>query len=174
MDFLRVVVLVSPFVTCVEWACPPGYGADGPLPPSNLRCEYLSNPLGVDARQPRFAWVLQHSERGEKQSAYQLLVATAPDLLAQAKGDQWDTGKTASGQSAQVAYGGKPLESGRTYYWKVRTWDAQGNASPYSPEARFEMGLLSPGEWKAQWITGGNDFASSFRFPAMSCALAPT
>ncbi len=49
--------------------------ADGPQPPANLRCEYLSNPLGIDVKQPRFFWVLDHTERGQKQSAYELLVA---------------------------------------------------------------------------------------------------
>ena len=35
-----------------------------------MRCEYLVNPLGIDGRQPRFAWVLGHTERGLKKAAY--------------------------------------------------------------------------------------------------------
>jgi len=104
------------FLVLIAIGCVPhvAWGADGPLPPANLRCEYLSNPLGIDVKQPRFFWVLDHTERGQKQSAYQLLVATRSDLLAQDKGDQWDTGKVASEQSTQVVYAGKPLESGLT------------------------------------------------------------
>ena len=100
--------------------------------PSNLRCEYLTNPLGIDAHLPRFFWVLNHTERDQKQSAYQVLVATRPELLDQDKGDQWDSGKVASDESIQVTYSGKVLESGRTYYWKVRYWDKLGRPSPYS------------------------------------------
>jgi alpha-L-rhamnosidase len=138
---------------------------EGPLPPRNLRCEYLRDPLGIDVRQPRLFWVLGHTERGERQAAYQLLVATRAETLAQDKGDQWESGRVPSNQSIQVVYAGKPLESRRTYYWKVRIWDTQGSASPYSLPARFEMGLLSPQEWKAQWIAGGNELRKEFSIP---------
>jgi alpha-L-rhamnosidase len=141
-------------------------GADGPLAPKNLRCEYLSNPLGIDVRQPRLAWVLEHTQRGQKQTAYQILVAARPETLAQDTGDQWDSGKVVSEDSTQVAYNGKPLQSGTTYYWKVRTWDKDGNASPYSHAAQFEMGLLSAEEWKAQWIAGGNLLRKEFSVAA--------
>src|SRR5581483_5318738 len=139
--------------------------AGGPAAPSNLRCEYLSNPMGVDVRQPRFAWVLDHTERGQAQSAYQVLVATRLSGLEQDQGDQWDSGKVASDNSTQVVYSGKPLVSGATYYWKVRYWDASGNASPYSQPARFDMGLLSPDDWKGQWIGGANQLRTEFELP---------
>ena len=145
----------SPFISARE----------GPLPPQNLRCEYLRDPLGIDVKQPRFSWVLEHSQRGEKQTAYQLLVATRPELLARDQGDAWDSGKISSEHSTQVVYGGKGLESGGSYYWKVRTWDAQGRTSAYSLPARFEMGLRSADEWKAQWIQGGNELRKEFSIP---------
>ena len=140
-----------------------GYAQNGPTRPTNLRCEYLTNPLGIDVVQPRFFWVPEHSDRGQKQTAYQLLVATKPDLLDHGKGDQWDSEKVASGESIQIVYGGKPLESGQTYYWKVRYWDAHGNASPYSLPAEFEMGLLAREDWKGQWIGGGNQLRTEFQ-----------
>ena len=108
----------------------------GPAAPSKLRCEYLSDPLGVDTTQPRLFWVLGHSQRDEKQSAYQVLVATTADALAHDQGDRWDSGKVASEEFTQVVYSGKALESGKTYYWKVRAWDKEGRraaiASPRS------------------------------------------
>ncbi|MBZ5562838.1 MAG: family 78 glycoside hydrolase catalytic domain, partial [Acidobacteriia bacterium] len=160
-----VVILVAFILSSTGWLARPSQGAEGPSAPVNLRCEYLSNPLGIDVRQPRFAWVLEHSERGQKQSAYQVLVATRPALLDQDKGDAWDSGKTESDDSTQVAYNGKPLESGRTYYWKVRYWDRDGHASPYSAPAHFEMGFLSAEEWKGQWIGGANQLRTEFQVP---------
>jgi alpha-L-rhamnosidase len=138
----------------------------GPARPAELRCEYLTNPMGIDVTQPRFAWVLAHSERGEAQSAYQILVATRAELLSQDKGDAWDSGKVSSDDSTQVAYGGKSLESSRTYFWKVRFWDKEGRASEYSRPAQFEMGLLLPGEWKGKWIGGANQLRTEFQLPA--------
>lgn len=158
----RISVAALVLASCF-WTLRPADGQSGPLPPTNLKCEYLSNPLGIDVRQPRFSWVLHHTERGEKQSAYQILVATKPALLERDQGDQWDSGKVTSDDSAQVVYGGKSLESGRTYYWKVRAWDKNGTATPYSSTSQFEMALLSPDEWEAQWIGGANQLRTEFR-----------
>ena len=129
--------------------------ATGPGVPDTLRCEYMEDPLGVDTTEPRFAWVLAHAERAEKQTAYQVLVATTPEGLSQGRGDQWDSGKVAGDDFTQVVYAGKPLESGRNYWWKVRYWDKEDRASDYSRPARFGTALLKPSDWKASWIAGG-------------------
>ena len=140
-----------------------GQSAGGPRSPINLRCRYLSEPLGVDTTQPRFSWILQHGQRGEMQSAYQVLVATKPDALGHDQGDQWDSGKVSSDDFTQVSYSGKALESGRNYYWKVRFWDKEGRASDYSQAAHFGMGLLRRDEWKGSWIGGGTSNGNEFR-----------
>jgi len=163
-DLVRLVWLVV-LMACVVGTTPLTWAASGPLVPIDLRCEYLSNPLGIDVRQPRFAWVLQHTERGERQSAYQVLVATQAEILGQDRGDHWNSGKVTSDDSTQVVYAGRPLESGRTYYWKIRYWDKEGNASPYSKPAEFEMGLLNRSEWKGQWIGGNNLLRKEFTLP---------
>jgi alpha-L-rhamnosidase len=36
--------------------------------------------------------------------------------------------------------------------WKVRVWDENGEVSDYSAPARFEIGLLDAGDWRARWI----------------------
>ena len=156
------VTLAAWLVLCAAWAVPGARAAEGPLAPVNLRCEYLKNPVGIDVRQPRFAWVDRHTERGQMQSAYQVLVATRAELLGQDQGDQWDSGKTASEDSTQVAYRGKALESDHSYWWKVRYWDQEGNASEYSKPASFDVGLLSAEDWNGQWIGGANQLRQEF------------
>ena len=156
---LFLVASLAPSCSFLSHAQP----AAGPGAPSNLRCEYLRDPLGVDTPQPRFFWVLEHAQRAESQAAYQLLVATNPDALAHDRGDQWDSGKITSDESIQVVYNGKALESGKDYYWKVRSWDKEGRASDYSQTARFGTGLLSQSEWKGQWISGGSANGNEFR-----------
>lgn len=119
----------------------------------DLRCEYLTNPLGVDARVPRLSWILTSNGRGEVQSAYQILVSSSKQSIEKDTGDLWDSGKVVSDESAQIEYGGKPLVSREQCYWKVRTWDRAGHAGRWSPIAQWQMGLLEPGDWSASWIS---------------------
>ncbi|HWI58864.1 MAG TPA: family 78 glycoside hydrolase catalytic domain, partial [Bacillota bacterium] len=120
---------------------------------SSLRCEYRLNPLGIDTPQPRLSWVLESAARGQAQTAYQILAATSLKRLAQGQGDLWDSGKVASSNSVHLVYSGKPLRSGQRVYWQVRAWDKDGQPSASSQPAWWEMALLTPQDWQAQWIT---------------------
>ncbi len=117
-----------------------------------LRCEYLSNPLGIDAQKPRLSWVIDPAAHIRAQSAYQVLVASTPAILQRDRGDLWDSGRVASTQSTWVGYGGKKLGSGQQAYWKVRIWSDAGKASNWSPQATWSMGLLQSSDWRAKWI----------------------
>jgi alpha-L-rhamnosidase len=88
-----------------------------------LRCEYRSNPLGIDVVRPRLSWIIESTDRGERQTAYRVLVASSPERLAQDEGDLWDSGKVASDRSTQIDYEGRPLTSHQWCLWKVRVWD---------------------------------------------------
>lgn len=126
--------------------------AGGTATVKNLRCEYLTDPLGIDVRTPRMSWIIEADERGWKQGAYRVLVATSEDKLVPGMADLWDSGKVDSDRSVQVVYAGKPLQSRMRCCWKVCVWDADGKASPWSGVATWTMGLLEPGDWTAQWI----------------------
>ena len=126
--------------------------AQGALTAERLRCESLENPLGIDATQPRLSWALATSGRDQRQSAYQILVASSPQALSQNQGDLWDSGKVASDETLNVHYRGKPLRSGQGAFWKVRSWDGTGAPSAWSRPASFEIGLLAPADWGAKWI----------------------
>ncbi|HET7625075.1 MAG TPA: family 78 glycoside hydrolase catalytic domain [Verrucomicrobiae bacterium] len=119
---------------------------------TDLRCENLQNPLGIDALHPRFSWKMKLNGFDQKQTAYEILVATTPRNLRPDRADLWDSGKINSDQSIQVFYDGKTLESGEDCFWKVRVWDADGKPSGWSEPARFSMGLLRDSDWHAQWI----------------------
>ena len=129
--------------------------------PAALRCEYLANPLGIEAARPRLYWTLESKRRNEMQSAYQILAAGSPDALKADKGDLWDSGKVVSGESTHIEYAGKPLSSGAQVWWKVRTWDKDGGVSNYSAPATWEMGLLSPSDWHARWIGMADNSAAA-------------
>jgi alpha-L-rhamnosidase len=126
--------------------------ADRDTRPTNLGCEYVETPLGLDRPQPRFNWQVPANVRGQRQAAYQILVASTEEKIGADNGDMWDTGRVNSDQTIQVAYAGKPLGSRNRYYWKVRIWDKDDQVSVYSSPIWFEMGLLDPVDWSAQWI----------------------
>jgi alpha-L-rhamnosidase len=133
-----------------------------PAPPvfvAALRCEYKFDPLGIDVLKPRFSWQLRSAARGVVQSAYQLEVTREGRKV-------WDTGKVASDRSVHVPYGGPALVSSGRYAWRVRAWDGAGQPTAWSAPARFEMGLLSPDDWKARWIEAARDEGAKSSSPA--------
>ena len=118
----------------------------------NLRCESLHEPLGIGEPQPRLSWIIESEQRGEIQTAYQVLVAGTPEALAADKGDLWDSGKVASDDTTAIVYAGPALTSGQACFWKVRVWDCAGKVSAWSAPALWTMGLLDPTDWHAKWI----------------------
>jgi len=120
---------------------------------TDMRCEYLENPMGVDVIQPRLSWKLESDMRGKKQTAYEVVVASSRDQLNQDIGDLWASGKVKTDQSIQVTYNGEPLNSSMRCYWKVRVWDKDDSVSDWSEQASWMMGTLKPEEWQAKWIT---------------------
>lgn len=123
--------------------------------PSDLRCEYLAEPVGIDVCEPRLSWKLTAASpamRGVRQSAYQILVASLPELLAKHKGNVWDSGKVSTENSINIPFGGKPLASRQQLFWKVRVWVGNRKPTAWSEPARWEMGLLKSEDWQAKWI----------------------
>ncbi|MEW6073791.1 MAG: alpha-L-rhamnosidase C-terminal domain-containing protein [Planctomycetota bacterium] len=120
----------------------------------SLRCEYLEDPLGLDVPAPRLSWKLRApgEERGVRQIAYRILVASSAEKLARDEGDRWDSGRVESAPAAHVEFGGGPLPARAVCHWKVRVWTAAGAATAWSASARWTMGLLAPSYWSAQWI----------------------
>jgi alpha-L-rhamnosidase len=120
--------------------------------PTNLRCEYHVNPLGIDVARPRLSWEITDPRRGARQTAYQVIVSAFEAKLDSGGADLWDSGKIAGDRSAHVAYDGPPLPSRRRCFWRVRTWDIDDNPSPWSETAWWEMGLLQRDDWEGEWI----------------------
>ena len=120
---------------------------------TNLRCEYLTAPLSVDAATPRLSWVPQSNRRGWKQSAYRIQVASSAANLMANKADLWDSGKVSSAQTLGVRYAGRALQSGERCFWRVQVWDEKNGALPASAPQFWQMGLLRQSDWKADWIS---------------------
>ncbi|MHB8902711.1 MAG: family 78 glycoside hydrolase catalytic domain, partial [Thermoguttaceae bacterium] len=130
-------------------------GADeaGALKVERLRCEYLADPLGIDETAPRLSWIVTSDQRGQRQTAYRILVAGSEESLVADRGDLWDSGRVESGETVNVVYAGRALASRQKCCWKVMSWDGAGKPSGWSEPGRWSMGLLAPSDWKAQWIS---------------------
>jgi alpha-L-rhamnosidase len=121
----------------------------------DLRCEYLTSPLGLDEPHPRLSWRIESSERGEWQSAYEILVAS--ELGKIDSPDLWDSEKITNSQTVNIVYSGKPLASRQRCFWKVKVWNKDNQPSDWSEPANWTMGLLEPKDWKADYISFRDD-----------------
>ena len=139
-----------------------------PLQPTQARIIDNFEQLGIDTPAPRFGWVVNDPARGAVQSAYQIIVARSPAALDKAGDLVWDSGKVVSSQQHGVVYAGGPLEKTTGYWWKVRTWDAQGQASPWSDARHFITSFFKPGDWNPQaaWISDVQAVPVNAKLPA--------
>jgi len=101
---------------------------------------HQTNPLGVDAANPRPSWRMEGEEKGLTQAAYQILVATSPGLLESGKADLWDSGEVKSA-TTHIAYAGKTLPSSTWIHWTARTWAGE-KASEWSAPQKFLTALI--------------------------------
>lgn len=113
----------------------------------NLTVENLSNPIGIDAKNPRFSWQLVSNKRNVKQTAYEIQLKEGVTTV-------WASGKVVSESSLFNKYKGTPLQSNSQYTWQVKVWDNQGNVSKWAT-ASFGTALFKETDWKASWISSG-------------------
>jgi alpha-L-rhamnosidase len=123
---------------------------------TDLRTEYLTEPVNMDIQSPGLSWKLDPAASGLqnlKQHGWQILVASSQKLLKRNEGDLWDSGIQDSSDLTRVIYAGKRLNSRQLCYWKVRVWDQDEKPSSWSPVASWRMALLSKNDWSgASWI----------------------
>ena len=118
----------------------------------DLRCEMLHQPWGIDNTNPALSWKITPGENGLRQTAYQILAASSPELLTEEKADLWNTGKVNSGESLWIPYSGKALTSRSVIYWQVRAWDQNDKVGGWARGAHFSVGLLDKSLWQGQYI----------------------
>lgn len=128
-----------------------------------LKANGLTDPLGIDVREPMLSWHMLNCARGAEQYAYRIQMATSVAALRRHECDMWDTDMVRD-PSQCVKYAGAPLQSGTRYYWRVRLWDHRGVSSAWADPVMFETSMLDDEDWQAKWI----------RMPAAMRAANPT
>lgn len=115
----------------------------------DVRCEYRKNPIGIDVLEPRISWKIKADNRNVRQATYQLQVANDEafeDIV-------WDSGEVVSDENIHIVLRDLQPKSKTRYFVRVRIADQYGNQSAWSETTYFEMGLLEPTEWQADWIS---------------------
>ncbi len=139
------------FLLCCLWQLQAFAQVSDRVLVTHLQCQARTAPVGIDVPQPAFSWQLEGKANHLVQTHYRLMVASSPQLLATTP-DYWDSGDVPSAQTAFVPYKGKPLQSGRTYYWQVAVVTNAGKAQGDTAGV-FTTGIMQPQEWNAaQWI----------------------
>jgi len=134
--FVEYLILMT-----VGWIVGGSVGAGSA--PTGLMCELLRHPDQVEITdpQPDFGWIVPCTMPDDRQTAYQVQVATSLERLSTDTPDTWDSGRVAGNTSVYVQYAGRPLQPGRTYYWRVRTWNRLGRPSDYSAAQMFRTAV---------------------------------
>ena len=135
--------------TAASGDTPAGHAA---LAVGQLWTERVDRPLGVEAPRPRLSWSLTSGGRGVSQSAYRVTAASSLEHRDAGHADLWDSGQVASDRCFDVVYDGEVLHAGQRVWWRVQVWDDHGTPSAASAATWFEMGLLEPADWQAQWL----------------------
>ena len=119
----------------------------------SLTCEDLTEPMAVGTLQPRFSWLnlAVETEQNQRQTAFQIQVASTMERLLLGEADLWDSGRRKSDATRYVTYQGLPLSGNADCYWRVRVWDKHRKCSDWSEPARFHTALHSS-DWVAKWI----------------------
>ena len=136
--------------------------AHGGISPTDLKTEWMVNPLGVDVLKPGLSWVLTSADREQMQLGFQILVASSEVNLDADNGDIWNSGHIKSGEQTNIIYKGPALTSDTRYFWKVKVWDSNNIASDWSATAFWEMGLLKSTDWQGKWIGTSTEKESPF------------
>ena len=118
----------------------------------DLRCELLRQPCGINTTTPALSWKLQADHNEARQTAYQILAASSPDLLSEEKADLWNSGRVESDRSVWVTYAGRPLQSRSVVYWQVRVWDEKAKSSNWTSSTWFSVGILDKALWQGKYI----------------------
>jgi alpha-L-rhamnosidase len=151
MKKLNLIILVL-CILLVSWG-----NAQSENEPENLKCEYLINPIGIDAKIPRFSWQMNLVETGVEQKAWIILVGTDSIQVANGKGNVWESGIINS-TVVPAVYKGSALQPTTKYFWNVKIRDGKGKWSKPSEVASFETGFLGNSSLlRGDWIFDTQD-----------------
>jgi alpha-L-rhamnosidase len=131
---------------------------------TRLRVEYIDSPLTIDVPTPRFSYALVHSNRGEVQTAYHIVVQRI--LPGSEPQTVWDSSLVTSSTSLNIPYGSSttPLVSDSDYLWTITWADSTGTLSTPVTGTFSTSWLGGEKEFSvADWISSTSDTQNTYR-----------
>ena len=129
---LIVLAAAGAVVHAAEAAC-----VRGDLVPVRLTCECQREPTGLVEAKPPLSWIVESAERGDVQTAWQILAATKTELLEPGLADLWDLGRMTMAETLGVVYDGKTLQEWPGLAKRLLDGNAEsdGQGSPVIPSS---------------------------------------
>lgn len=114
-----------------------------------LKCEYLTEPIGIDNLRPRLIWTVDDPSAFTPGTNFSVIVSDSSGK------EIWKSAQLGESKN-MVVYEGKPLEPFTRYEWALV---ATHNSYTYPKEfsSFFETGMLQPQHWKGAWISDNID-----------------
>ncbi|MEM7660310.1 MAG: family 78 glycoside hydrolase catalytic domain, partial [Bacteroidota bacterium] len=120
--------------------------------PIQLKTNFQRQPLGLSPDGIFFSWWVSDDRPNAIQTAWQIQVGTDSAALEEGETLLWDSEQQTAGREVQIPYAGPELAPLSRYYWRVRSWDGEGETSDFSIPEPFETG---PIQWQGEWIGDG-------------------
>lgn len=114
---------------------------------TNLKCEYETNPIGIDSFNPVFSWIYSNNSSKIFQSEYRIIVKKGEIVI-------WDSNYIKSAKTYMIEYDGEKLKSFKRYTWSVFSKTNIGEIE--SEKAFFVTGILDKKKYNAKWIMHPN------------------
>jgi alpha-L-rhamnosidase len=130
-----------------------------PVAITNLRAEHQAQAFGIDCVTPRLSWVIAQAPAGWQQAGYEIARCAADGTVLESAVRQ-------SSDSVLVAWPFAVLSARQQVFVQVRVWGADQHHSEWSDRLPIEIGLLSPADWSAQFISPDWDEDTSAPQPA--------
>ncbi|MDR1764070.1 MAG: family 78 glycoside hydrolase catalytic domain [Dysgonamonadaceae bacterium] len=133
--------LITDLLEHTEMTCYDGYASDIPVWQADIAS---LNPQFAEIRSrfPSFSWIVPSTKNTDiKQVAYHIIVSDSYQKAESLDGNIWDSGEITSNASSSVIYGGKPLESGKNYFWRVKSLTNASKNAQWSDIKAFRTAM---------------------------------
>ena len=121
---------------------------------TNIKVEYLTNPLGLDIATPTITWNIVGDDI-KYQNAFEIV------YRVNNKGENTISVSSSSSRYTFI----NPFRSRDYVSFRIRIQNEKGEWSSLNEEQHFSIGLLNKEDWKASWIYGDYNVSKKVRYP---------